>query len=261
MYPKQNKKELFTNLVQQVKDVGIPVLDTFPLHAQEFDVVVDAVFGFSFKPPLRAPFSAVLAEMVKLPSGKLVSIDIPSGWDVERGALESSSAAHLLPDVLISLTWPKQGVAAWAGRRHYLGGRFVPPGLAEKYQIKTSGYTGSRQFRVLDAEENTAPQTEVMIVWITAPESEADGLVKAIILSKLAACVNKINSVESTYMWQGKVETGTEALMMAKSTAAKLPELIAFVEQTHSYDVPETIATRIVGGNAAYLKWVASSLE
>jgi NAD(P)H-hydrate epimerase len=85
------------------------------------DVVLDAVFGFSFQPPIRAPFDAVLPLLndAQLP---IVSVDIPSGWDVEKG---NSLGVGLKPDVLISLTAPKEGVKAFTGR-HFLGGRFVP---------------------------------------------------------------------------------------------------------------------------------------
>lgn len=66
----------------------------------------------------------------KLP---IVSVDIPSGWDVELGPVEREVANAegkrveevLMPDVLVSLTAPKQGVKEYKGR-HFLGGRFVP---------------------------------------------------------------------------------------------------------------------------------------
>lgn len=85
------------------------------------DVILDAIFGFSFKPPVRAPFDEALPLLSesKLP---IVSVDIPSGWDVEKGNLHG---VGLEPDVLISLTAPKEGVKAFKGR-HFLGGRFVP---------------------------------------------------------------------------------------------------------------------------------------
>jgi NAD(P)H-hydrate epimerase len=89
------------------------------------DVVLDAIFGFSFKPPVRAPFDVALPLITRagLP---IVSVDIPSGWDVERGdAAELGVPICLHPDVLVSLTSPKEGVRKFTGR-HYLGGRFVP---------------------------------------------------------------------------------------------------------------------------------------
>ena len=40
--------------------------------------------GFSYKPPPRAPFAAVLKEFKKTDK-PILSVDIPSGWDVEEG--------------------------------------------------------------------------------------------------------------------------------------------------------------------------------
>jgi NAD(P)H-hydrate epimerase len=85
------------------------------------NVILDAIFGFSFKPPVRAPFDYAL-EFISISRLPIVSVDIPSGWDVESGNAEG---VGLNPDVLISLTAPKLGVQHFKGR-HFLGGRFVP---------------------------------------------------------------------------------------------------------------------------------------
>jgi NAD(P)H-hydrate epimerase len=84
------------------------------------DVVLDAIFGFSFKGPVRAPFDSALPLITesKLP---VVSVDVPSGWEVDGGR---AGGVALEPDVLVSLTAPKEGVRAFNGR-HFLGGRFV----------------------------------------------------------------------------------------------------------------------------------------
>ena len=52
----------------------------------------------------------------------MVSVDIPSGWDVEKGDISNTG---LLPEMLISLTAPKQCASTFTGV-HYVGGRFVP---------------------------------------------------------------------------------------------------------------------------------------
>lgn len=105
----------------------IPTLDNTPDNQSlrtalaASDVVLDAIFGFSFQPPVRAPFDAALPLLAQ--SGlPIVSVDIPSGWNVERGNVDG---VGLDPDVLVSLTAPKEGVRGFAGR-HFLGGRFVP---------------------------------------------------------------------------------------------------------------------------------------
>jgi NAD(P)H-hydrate epimerase len=98
---------------------------------KEADVILDAIFGFSFSGPVRPPFGEVLSLIAesRLP---IVSVDIPSGWDVEQGPVEREVANAdgqkvevLMPEVLVSLTAPKQGVKGYKGR-HFLGGRFVP---------------------------------------------------------------------------------------------------------------------------------------
>jgi NAD(P)H-hydrate epimerase len=68
-------------------------------------LVVDALFGFSFKPPMREPYKSVISEFKKIEQ-KILSVDIPSGWDVEGGNTEE--LFH--PAYLVSLTLPKVGV-------------------------------------------------------------------------------------------------------------------------------------------------------
>ena len=107
--------------------MNIPIIppsnDTKELHKvlHLSDVILDAIFGFSFKPPIRSPFDEILPILnsVRLP---IVSVDIPSGWDVEKGNI---FGVGLRPNVLISLTAPKEGVVDFRGK-HFLGGRFVP---------------------------------------------------------------------------------------------------------------------------------------
>ena len=125
-------------------------LDSLKTALASSDVILDAVFGFSFKPPVRAPFDEVLPLLTKskLP---IVSVDIPSGWDVERGRPSeplpgargtSEKVDALDPEVLISLTAPKEGVRQYGGR-HFLGGRFVPKSLDEKFGLNLPEYPGT----------------------------------------------------------------------------------------------------------------------
>lgn len=60
------------------------------------------------------------------------------GWDVEQGSTDG-----LQPDMLISLTAPKKSASLFKGRYHFLGGRFVPPGLEKKYQLNLPQYPGT----------------------------------------------------------------------------------------------------------------------
>lgn len=80
-YPKPSKSELMQRLVHQVEHMEIPTLSFLPdarLISQCYGLIVDALFGFSFRPPLRAPFDDVLAKLSKV-TIPVVSVDIPSG--------------------------------------------------------------------------------------------------------------------------------------------------------------------------------------
>ncbi len=67
--------------------------------------------------------------------------------------------------------------------------------------------------------------------------------------------------VNSLFRWQGKLDSAQESLLIIKTRASLLPEIIETVKKAHSYEVPEIIALPIVGGNEDYLKWMDSEVE
>ncbi|KAH9002817.1 YjeF N-terminal domain-containing protein [Lactarius hatsudake] len=147
--PKPGSKDIYKRLHKQCANMDIPTLpasdpsqaeSTLSTALASSDVVLDAIFGFSFQPPVRAPFDAALP-LIARANVPIVSVDIPSGWDVERGDAEGRG---LRPDVLVSLTAPKEGVRRFAGR-HFLGGRFVSRSVEERYELNLPGYPGVAQ--------------------------------------------------------------------------------------------------------------------
>ncbi|PIL22461.1 hypothetical protein GSI_15149 [Ganoderma sinense ZZ0214-1] len=154
--PKPGSKEIYQRLKVQCDNMRIqtlePTSDLGPLKKalSASDVILDAVFGFSFKPPVRAPFDEALPLLSQ--SGlPIVSVDVPSGWNVDEGRVD---ARALEPDVLVSLTAPKEGVRAYKGR-HFLGGRFVPKSMEEKYQLNLPIYPGISQIVELPRAEDS----------------------------------------------------------------------------------------------------------
>jgi NAD(P)H-hydrate epimerase len=100
----------------------------------KYALIVDALFGFSFKPPVRPQFEQIMATLQKYSeTAALISVDIPSGWNVEQGPPHPSA---LQPDCLVSLTAPKLCANYLKpSAHHWLGGRFVPPSLLTKYNL------------------------------------------------------------------------------------------------------------------------------
>lgn len=142
-YPKRSSNALYQRLTQQLVDLGVPFTDDFQGALKETHHVIDALFGFSFSPPIREPFPAVIAAM-RDAGVPVTSVDAPSGWGVETGPPEEGPAKGFMPDALVSLTAPKPLVRYYRGR-HFVGGRFVAPGIAEKYGVDIPEYQGVDQ--------------------------------------------------------------------------------------------------------------------
>lgn len=103
---------------------------------------------------------------------------------------------------------------------------------------------------------------EEIVVFITAPnEDEAAGIAKALVKSKLAACVNIIKGVRSIYSWRGNLEDDSEVLMIVKTQKKLFSALSEKTKELHSYDLPEIIALPIADGSEDYLMWLRESTE
>jgi len=142
VYPKRTDKELYKNLVRQCEKMDIEIVDKIPSGSQ-INLIIDAIFGFGFSGEMRAPFDGILKEIKQLEKTiPIVSIDVPSGWDVEKGPINED---NIQPECVISLTAPKICMQHFQGKYHFLGGRFVPKALQNKYKITLPDYSGSEQ--------------------------------------------------------------------------------------------------------------------
>ena len=57
-----------------------------------------------------------------------------------------------------------------------------------------------------------------LLVLSTCPNQDvADRISQALVSEGLAACVSRITDVQSTYRWQGKVQTNDEILLLIKN--------------------------------------------
>jgi periplasmic divalent cation tolerance protein len=96
---------------------------------------------------------------------------------------------------------------------------------------------------------------------ITAPQGEFGAkLARMLVEEKLAACVNLVPQIQSSYWWEGKINEDAETLLIVKTDKLKVKSIIKFVKSKHPYKVPEVISLRIKEGNRDYLRWIADSL-
>lgn len=96
----------------------------------------------------------------------------------------------------------------------------------------------------------------------TCPDgASATRIADALVAERLAACVNQIPGVTSTYRWEGKVRADAEVLLLIKSTRERFEALRARLVALHPYEVPELIAIEIADGHAPYLDWIAGEMS
>ena len=103
--------------------------------------------------------------------------------------------------------------------------------------------------------------TYIALFITTATAEEAQRISRALLEQRRAACVNIVPKVNSHFWWQGKIDSAQENLLIVKTTASQLNELVRLVKQLHSYEVPEIIAIPIVSGNQDYLEWISKEVE
>ncbi|MFC1945040.1 divalent-cation tolerance protein CutA [Chloroflexota bacterium] len=97
---------------------------------------------------------------------------------------------------------------------------------------------------------------KVVVLITTSSGDEARSIADALIGNRKAACVNIVSGIDSRYWWQGKIDSEDENLLIVKTKASFIDEVISLVKGIHSYEVPEIIALPIIAGNEDYLGWI-----
>lgn len=140
-YPKRSAQSPHQDFTVQCEKMDIPFLSYLPTEVQlindAYNIVIDAILGPESDPAnVKEPYAGILVTLkqVKIP---IVSIDVPSGWDVDETNQEGIS-----PDVLISLTAPKKCASSFSGK-HFLAGRFLPYDIQKKYDLNLPDYPGT----------------------------------------------------------------------------------------------------------------------
>jgi uncharacterized protein involved in tolerance to divalent cations len=122
-----------------------------------------------------------------------------------------------------------------------------------------------RSFQAIDWKQKpvvrSLPMKEFILVYVTVSSSEeGKRIAKALVEERLAACVNEVPGIHSTYRWQGQIEESGEELLIIKTSRKLFKTLEQRVCELHSYAVPEVIAMPIVAGSKPYLQWLDEQL-
>jgi periplasmic divalent cation tolerance protein len=101
--------------------------------------------------------------------------------------------------------------------------------------------------------------SEVLLVLTNCPDVQtAAHIRRELVGARLAACVNQLAPVQSTYRWQGAIEEASEVPLLIKTTRERYPALEAELRRLHPYSVPEILAVPVEAGCSDYLAWVSA---
>ncbi|MHB8655293.1 MAG: divalent-cation tolerance protein CutA [Terriglobia bacterium] len=104
--------------------------------------------------------------------------------------------------------------------------------------------------------------TDKILILVTASSRrEGRKIARHLVESRLAACVNISQAIQSIYRWEGKLTEEREFLMLIKSTRELFPEIRKEILKIHSYTTPEIICLPVVDGSQAYLRWIGESVK
>ena len=97
----------------------------------------------------------------------------------------------------------------------------------------------------------------ILVLTHLPDRAAAVALARALVTSRLAACVNVGAPVESMYHWQGQIETAVEIPVAVKTRAALYSRVEAAIRAAHPYELPEIVAVPLTHGYPPYLDWIA----
>jgi len=100
----------------------------------------------------------------------------------------------------------------------------------------------------------------IQVLTTTETKSDAQAIARVVVEKRLAACVQVIGPITSTYRWQREIETTDEWLCVIKSRRDLYEQLEAAILEMHPYDVPEILVTPVTGGSESYLGWLDNAL-
>ena len=102
----------------------------------------------------------------------------------------------------------------------------------------------------------------VNFIYMTASsKGEAQKIGRELVQSRLAACVNIFDNMQSIYQWEEKIQEDSEVALIAKTTDSMVSQLIEKVKTLHSYDCPCIVSLPVSDGNPPFLDWVRSEVK
>lgn len=95
------------------------------------------------------------------------------------------------------------------------------------------------------------------IIYSVFPSLElAQQVSKTLLESRLIACANIIPSVQSMYIWQGKLVSDKEVILLLKTSVARSKEVMEKIRELHQYEMPAILSIEVSSSDSDFFTWV-----
>jgi periplasmic divalent cation tolerance protein len=101
----------------------------------------------------------------------------------------------------------------------------------------------------------------IQVVTTTADKQDAETLAQALLTKRLAGCVQISGPIDSTYWWNGRLETGTEFTCTIKTLRSLYGEVERTLLELHPYDQPEILAIAVSDVSEGYAQWLREQVQ
>jgi periplasmic divalent cation tolerance protein len=101
----------------------------------------------------------------------------------------------------------------------------------------------------------------VLVLTTMSASEDAGALARTLVEERLAACVNVLPPMQSTYRWRDQIEVEPERQLVIKTSQDRLIDLQNRLVALHPYEVPEFLVIAVTGGTEAYLTWLREQTQ
>ena len=101
----------------------------------------------------------------------------------------------------------------------------------------------------------------LLIITTVSSKEEGEKFASKLAENKLAACVNILPRMTSVYLWENKIITDDEYLILIKTAEYLEQKVYDYIRDNHSYEVPEIISLDIKNIDKKYSDWLNSSIR
>jgi periplasmic divalent cation tolerance protein len=105
-----------------------------------------------------------------------------------------------------------------------------------------------------------SPDSLAIVLTTLGADADAGALARTLVQEELAACVNVLPPMLSTYRWKGLVEQDREQQLVIKTSRAGIQALHARLVELHPYELPEFVVLE-ASASAAYAGWIGESVK